>query len=258
MTLSAFNSAVLSIGSTMQHALRQAGDLVYPPVCLSCSVRTGSHGGMCADCWSRLRPVEKPWCDVLGTPFSFDLGEAILSAEAIADPPPFSKARSAVLYDDLAKAMVHRLKYKDRTDLAMTMARWMARAGSELLSETQAIVPVPLHRRRLVTRHYNQSAELSRALARHAGLPHLPASLFRRKATRQQVGLGARARIENVNGAFVVPENKCAGIEGKVILLIDDVYTTGATVKSASKALLKAGAGDVLVLTFARVVPAGL
>ncbi|MEX3011384.1 ComF family protein [Hoeflea sp. TYP-13] len=242
----------------MRHALRRAGDIIYPPACLGCGELTGEHGGLCGNCWSQLRPIEQPRCDVLGTPFSYDVGDAVLSADAIADPPPFAKARSAVLYDDIARALVHRLKYKDRTDLAGVMAGWMVRSGEDAIAGADAVLPVPLHRARLLMRRYNQSAELARALASRAGLPYLPSVLFRTRATRQQVGLGSQARADNVRGAFTVPEGRIAEIAGKSLLLVDDVYTTGATVKSASRALLKAGAGKVFVLTFARVAPGNL
>jgi ComF family protein len=186
------------------------------------------------------------------------MGDALVSADAIADPPPFLRARSAVLYDDLARAIVHRLKYKDRTDLAVVMARWMARAGNELVAQSDCVLSIPLHRRRLLARRYNQSAELARAIAKQSGLPYLPEVLIRKKATRQQVGLGANARAENVRGAFTIPDAAKPSIMGRAALLIDDVYTTGATVKAASRSLLRAGAGSVSVLTFARVAPGPL
>ncbi|MCP4320239.1 MAG: ComF family protein [Hyphomicrobiales bacterium] len=247
------NSMVLSIGAQFRHALHQAGDIIYPPVCIGCGEVCGGHGGLCGDCWSTLRPMERPWREVLGTPFSYDMGDAVLSADAIADPPAFAKARSAVLYDEAARLLVQRLKYKDRVDLAGAMAGWMARAGGDVICAAETVVPVPLHRRRLMKRQYNQAAELARALAVRTRLPYLPAALLRTRATRLQVGLGTQARADNVKGAFAVPAGRQTQIAGKAILLVDDVYTTGATVKAATRALLKAGAGKAFVLTFARV-----
>lgn len=195
---------------------------------------------------------------MLGTPLSYDMGDEVLSPDAIADPPPFAKARSAVVYDKTARSLVHRLKYKDRLDLAGAMAGWMVRAGKEVIDLAEGVVPVPLHRRRVLRRQSNQSAELARAVASHTGLHYLPAALVRTRATRQQVGLGAQARSDNVKGAFSVPTSRQRQIAGKSVLLIDDVYTTGATVKSATRALLKSGAARVYVLTFARVAPGDL
>lgn len=199
--------------------------------------------------------IEKPVCDVLGSPLPFDAGDGVLSADAIADPPPFAKARSAVLYDDIARSIVHRFKYKDRTDLAEMMARWMMRAGAEITADADVIVPVPLHRGRLLSRQFNQSAELARAVARQTGLSYLPATLLRIRATRRQVGLGASARADNVRRAFSIPPKRRRDVNGKSVLLVDDVYTTGATVKSAARELTRAGADRVFVLTFARVAP---
>ncbi len=102
-------------------------------------------GVLCGACWPKLRLLERPWCPVMGTPFIHHMGEGFLSAEAIADPPPFERARAAVAYSGVARQMVQGLKYQDRTDLAPWMARWMLRAGAELIAEADVVVPVPLH-----------------------------------------------------------------------------------------------------------------
>jgi len=229
-------------------------DLVYPPSCAACGVSTGGHRGLCAKCWSEVRFIERPYCEVLGIPFSHDLGTGILSAEAIANPPPFDRLRSAATHDHAVRNLVHGLKYRDRTDLAPMMAGWMLRASDGTVERCDAIVPVPLHRTRMVSRKFNQAAELARHLARLAGKPLLPATLLRAKRTSQQVGLGVRAREENVRGAFVIAANRENDVFGKRIVLVDDVYTTGATVGAATRTLRKAGASDITVLTFARAL----
>ncbi|MFZ2099332.1 MAG: ComF family protein, partial [Oricola sp.] len=134
-------------------------------------------------------------------------------------------------------------------------ANWMLRAGRQLIEESDVIVPVPLHARRYLARRYNQSAELSRAIATATGLAFQPGALLRRKATRQQVGLTALERHANVRGAFHVPPEQEIVVAGRDVLLVDDVFTTGATIGAATKALLRAGAAHVDVLTFSRVVP---
>lgn len=131
----------------------------------------------------------------------------------------------------------------------------MVRAGAELIADADAIVPVPLHRYRFLSRRFNQSAELSRAIARQTGLPHLPGVLVRRKATRPQVGLTAPERRANLDGVFTVPERCLPLVRDRRLILVDDVYTTGTTVKAATRVLLRAGAAAVDVLTFARVLP---
>ncbi len=145
-------------------ALNWPARLLFPPVCAGCRRHVAQPGVLCAECWPKLRFLERPWCPVMGTPFIHDMGAGFLSAEAIADPPPFERARAAVAYSGIARQMVAGLKYHDRTDLAPRMARWMMRAGAELVAEAQAIVPVPLHWRRFLRRQFNQSAELARAV----------------------------------------------------------------------------------------------
>ena len=234
-------------------ALGGLADLLYPPVCLGCGALTDRHGGVCVTCWRDLSFIEKPYCPILGTPFSHDMGDAIISPEAIAEPPHFDRARAAVLYDGVAPSLVHALKYRDRTDIARTMGTWMLRASDGYVDRCDAIVAVPLHRWRLMRRQFNQSAELARALAALSGRRFFPAALVRHRPTRQQVGLGARQRQENVRGAFSIAESGKAAVFGLRVVLVDDVYTTGATVNAAARVLRSAGAADVTVLTFARV-----
>ena len=231
----------------------RALDLILPPACVACESIAASPGGLCPSCWNAMRWIERPYCEVLGAPLGFDMGEGALSPLAIAKPPPFERARAAVMFDDLPRALVHRLKYRDDTGLARWMAPWMARAGYEEIARADLIVPVPLHRTRLLQRRFNQSAELSRALARYCRKPHAPDVLLRRKPTRRQVGLGHAERQRNVQGAFVVPDAMRPTLAGKRVLLVDDVLTTGATVSAATRGLKRGGAAGVDVLTFARV-----
>lgn len=231
-----------------------AADLVLPPTCASCRSAVADSHALCSRCWAQIRFIEPPLCPVYGTPFTYDLGEGILSAEALADPPPFRRARAAAVYGDVASRLVHQVKYHDRPDLAITLARAMHRAGRLLLPECRLIVPVPLYRWRLWKRRFNQSAVLAAHLSRLSGVNHDPFVLARVRPTRSQVGLTAAQREENVRGAFRVPDPMRGSIAREPILLVDDVYTSGATVKAASRALLRAGAASVDVLTFARVV----
>lgn len=229
------------------------GRFLYPPVCAGCGTAVTRAAALCAPCWSGLHFIERPYCEVLGSPFSFDLGRGFLSAEAIAEPPVFARLRAAVIYGDLAGRLVASLKYSDRTDLVPLMAGWMSRGGRELIADAGVVVPVPLHSGRLFRRRFNQSAELARALAGRERLPFAPVSLRRIRSTRSQVGLGPQERLANVRGAFLVPPERADDIRGRRVLLVDDVFTTGATVSAAARALKRAGAAEVDVLVFARV-----
>jgi ComF family protein len=246
-----FLRAGANFGSMAAHVR----DVFFPPTCLVCHVVTSRTGTLCSSCWNKVKFLERPFCEVLGTPFATDQGDGALSGDAIANPPPFRRARSVAAYSPLVRKLVQSLKYSDRTDLAPWMAEWMVRTGAELLNDCDLIVPVPLHRWRYLSRRFNQSAELARAVGCKTGKPFVPAALTRTRRTRQQVGLRAHQREDNVRGAFQVPQEMIIAVSGKTVLLIDDVFTTGATLNSATKALKKAGAKSVDVLTFARVIP---
>jgi ComF family protein len=239
-------------------ALRRAGrlllDIALPPLCPSCRAPLGDGAGLCAACWSKLSLIEPPYCARLGIPFAYDPGPGLLSMEAIANPPAYDRARAAVRYDDIARQLVTSFKYTDRLDLAPMMGQGMARAGRELLGQADALLPVPLHWRRLWARRFNQSAALARAISDIAGVPVLHGALKRVRATPQQVGLSKTERADNVQGAFRVPAEEKAQVAGRRLVLIDDVLTSGATVDTCARALLRAGAAHVDVLVFARVV----
>jgi ComF family protein len=228
-------------------------DLLYPPVCLHCEAAIAEADGLCAACFRLLRPISMPYCPVLGLPFEVSLGPGAVSAQAIADPPPFRRARSAVLYNEVARKLVARLKYGDRPELARFCGGLMAHAGRELIADRPVIVPVPLHRSRHFERRYNQSLELARVVARLSGLRVAPELARRTRRTRQQVGLSAEARERNVAGAFTIGAG-AARLAGRPVLLVDDVITTGSTVTALTRAFKRAGVEHVDVLSFARVV----
>ena len=242
------------LGREVQRLGKAVLDLLYPPVCLNCSAPIAMADGLCADCFRTLRPITAPLCPRLGLPFDSYLGPDALSAEALADPPPFGRARSAVIYDEVARTIVSRLKYGDRPELARFCARLMAVGGHELWDGGPILVPIPLHPSRQRQRRYNQSAELARALGQLTGL-RVDATLLRRsRKTRQQVGLSGAGRLRNVAGAFAAHPDIARRSGGRRIVLVDDVYTTGATIKAATRCLLKSGVTAVDVVSFARVV----
>ena len=230
-------------------------DTALPPLCAACRQPVGGSGGLCASCWSKVSFIAPPYCERLGIPFAYDPGPGILSMEAIADPPAYERARAAVRFDDVARDLVHALKYGDRLDLAATMGQWMARAGREVLGEADALVPVPLHWRRLWARRFNQAAVLAKVISQTCGVP-VSHAIKRVRPTAQQVGLSRAERAANVQGAFRVPAGGEAAVHGRRLVLVDDVLTSGATIDTCARALLRAGAASVDVLVFARVVAA--
>ncbi|MEL6750469.1 MAG: ComF family protein [Pseudomonadota bacterium] len=221
------------VRDTLAIAAERLRDAILPPVCLACERAVARHGAVCGTCWNGLRFLETPLVQV---------GFA------------FEDLRACVAYDDTARRLVSALKFADRTDLAPHMARWMARTLVDLPTAPQpVVVPVPLHIRRMWSRRYNQAAELARTLALETGLPFEPDTLTRIRATRQQVGLGAEEREDNVRGAFRIDPARGIAIEGRVVVLVDDVFTTGATLDACARALMRGGAERVHGLTFARV-----
>jgi ComF family protein len=239
-------------GETVRAVLRAALDLALPRLCAACRAPVEGQG-LCPQCWSKLSFISRPYCERLGIPFVYDPGPGILSMEAIADPPAYHRARAAVRFDEVSRALVHALKYGDRLDLAPMMGRWLANAGRELLADADALVPVPLHWRRRWARRFNQSAVLAAAVSAASGVPLAAGALKRMKATTQQVGLSRSERAANVAGAFRVPPDGKAAVVGRRLVLLDDVLTSGATVEGCARALLRAGAANVDVLVFARV-----
>jgi ComF family protein len=243
-----------ALGAGISGVGRRMLDLAMPPACIACGRPVAMSGALCPGCWGRLRLIERPFCPRLAIPFGYEIGPDALSAEAIADPPPFARMRAVAIYDDISGPIVQALKYHDHTELAGAMGRMMARAASDLADEIDLVVPVPLHRGRLWRRRFNQSAMIAAEVARVTGRGYAPNLVLRIKATRQQVGLKASERAANVQGAFHVPTEARPELAGRRVLLVDDVYTTGATVRAVTRALLRGGAAAVDVVVFARVV----
>lgn len=253
MKISSLQTDIPSKTKVLQKLLLRACELFVPSTCLTCDRYVTKQGGCCPQCWGKLRFVTNPFCPVMGTPFSVDMGDNFLSAEAIAYPPPFEKLRTVVLYDELARKLVSSIKYSDRSDLLHWLANWMEVAGKELIKQTDIIVPIPLHKARLRQRRFNQAGEIANRLAKNNNKEFFPEVLVRKKHTHQQVGLSASERERNVQGAFIVPDEMKIHLKKKRVLLIDDVYTTGATCKAASRALKRGGASNISVLVFAKV-----
>jgi ComF family protein len=233
---------------------RRALDVVLPPSCLACRGAI-DRPGLCAACWRRLSFLAPPWCACCGLPFEQPIGAGALCGSCAAGAPGFDRSRAALAYDDGARPLLLALKHGDRLEGVPVFAGWLAAAMREFAPDIDVIAPVPLHRWRLWTRRYNQAAELARALAARTGLACDPRLLVRTRATPSQGGLSATGRRRNVAGAFMLRPG--AGIAGRHVLLVDDVFTTGATLDACARTLRRAGAARVDCVALARVLRDG-
>lgn len=233
-------------------ALAALGRAMIPPRCLACGEIVLYDHALCPACWPEMAFIAPPFCACCGQAFPHAMAEDALCPLCIATPPLFTQARAALHYSDASRTLATRFKYADQTHCAPAFAAWMARSGAECLEGAERIVPVPLHRRRLLSRRYNQAALLARELSLLTAIPALPDALERTRHTQPQAGLSRKARLGNVEGAFRVRPRRRPSVEGKRLVLVDDVITTGATVNSCAAALLKAGAAEIRVLALAR------
>ncbi|MCF8473513.1 MAG: ComF family protein [Emcibacter sp.] len=230
---------------------------LLPPRCLSCGGAVQDTGRLCADCWKSITFLQGPACACCGYPFEFDPNvischEKTLCGACSAKKPIYDCARAAMRYDDGSRRMIISFKHGDRTDYADFFSQLLIQTSASLTGEDAIVVPVPLHKRRLQRRRYNQSALVARNFATKKGLHYIPDMLIRQKHTPPQEGNYSH-RKRNVMGAFKIKPQYQDILKGREIILIDDVYTTGATVKACAHTLKRAGAAQVEILTIARV-----
>ena len=231
----------------------RALDLFLPPLCLICDEPVGGTATVCPACWKQIQFIAPPVCDCCGAPFDIPAGAGMLCGACIADAPTYQSARAAIIYDDASRKLVLGFKHGDRTHAAPALAVWMHRAAGDVIAQADALLPVPLHRWRLFRRRYNQSALLAQQIGVLAGKPALMDVLRRTRATPSQGHMKRKERQENVRGAFALSPSQAAAVKDKVLVLVDDVLTTGATVGECARVLLKAGAAHVHVVVLARV-----
>lgn len=230
-------------------ATRWLLDFALPPRCAGCGTIVGEMHSFCADCWKQVEFLGDGGCRTCGLPLSAT--EAAQCAKCLARPPRIVRSRAAVAYDALSRSLAIRLKYGRKVGLARTMARFMAPLVA-VTGENRLLVPVPLHRSRLWHRGFNQSALVGREIARRVGMPFDPFALKRTRATPPLKGMSQLQRRKAVAGAFAVPDK--AAVAGKTVVLIDDVLTTGSTAEACARALKRAGAAQVELVSWARVV----
>lgn len=227
---------------------------VYPPQCLICDARVTTDFGLCASCWRDTPFITGLACTKCGCPLPGEEEGEVLCDDCLTIARPWASGRAVMTYHDNARKLVLALKHGDRIDLARPLSAWMHRAAGPILKPGMLVAPVPLHWLRLIKRRYNQSALLSAAVAKVAGLDHCPDLLQRRRNTGSQEGLTRDGRFANMSDALKAHPKRAARIEGRHILLVDDVMTSGATLAAAAEACIAEGAADVSVLVMARVV----
>ncbi len=227
-------------------------DLLLPPRCLACGTTVGANGELCPSCWRGITFLGAPQCACCGLPFAFDAGPEALCGACLREKPHYDRARAVFRYDEQSRGLVLAFKHGDRTHSAPAYGRWMQRAGADLLAEADLLIPVPLHWTRLFARRYNQSAMLAYAIHAAGGPEVAPDWLVRRRRTPSQGRRNATARAENVRAAFALRPGR--SVAGRRVVLIDDVFTTGATIDECARVLRRAGAARIDVLTLARVI----
>jgi len=234
----------------LKGVLQPAIDYALPPRCPGCGAIVGEDFAFCLTCWGGMEFLGDPCCARCGVPFPHDLGEGAECGACLADPPPWDGARAVLAYGDVARTVALRLKYGRRIGLARLIARQMLRHVGK---DEALILPVPLHRWRLWHRGFNQSALIADHLARLTGWPVDKRALHRVKRTLPLRGMNPRQREKAVRGAFALAQDH--GLEGRRVLLIDDVHTSGATAAACAKVLRRGGAAEVRLLCWARVLP---
>ena len=238
-----------SIWPIARSGLRWFLEFLLPNRCPGCSEKLQSHGSLCPSCWADLTPLAAPMCQTCALPFEFEAEADSVCGACIKDPPEFDWACAAVQYEGLGRSIVLKLKHSASTVYVPVMAQMMVLSLGD--KSPDIVMPVPLHAGRLIKRRFNQSQLLASALSKRLGISQDNFALKKVKATASQGGLGRTERFRNVSGSFRVSET--AELTGKSILLVDDVLTTGATARACAKALKKAGAKEVGIVTFARV-----
>ncbi len=239
---------------SVKRFLWQAVDMVLPPRCPMTGDLVDRQGMVSPEAWRKLAFIGDPHCESCGIPFEYGMEEGGKCLACLEHPPVFGRARAALKYDEASRGVILGFKHGDKTYAVASFVPMLRQAGRDVLAGADVLIPVPLHPYRLIRRRYNQAAMIGQELSKAIDIPHWPLALRRIRPTVTQGHLSAEARLKNVKKAFAVNPKFEVVLKGRRVVLLDDVFTTGATVSECTKVLLKSGVASVDVLTVARVV----
>jgi ComF family protein len=229
-------------------------NILIPHTCLGCRKVMPEESSLCPECWKKMDFLSTPFCPQCAQPFEVAAEQNLLCGKCLESLPAFSQTRALWVYNDASKSVILRFKHADATYAAPTFAKWLRRAGHDILHEADYLIPVPLHWTRLFKRKYNQAALLANCLSKETKIPCLPHSLKRIKATPPQGSFSFKERQKNTERAFFISSKEALPLQNKCVILIDDVMTSGSTVSACAATLLKSGVQKVYVLVLARAL----
>jgi ComF family protein len=252
----AWDKPAMAVSTFLQAAVRPLLDYALPPRCAACGIIVAEPGTLCAACWGSISFLGEPMCATCGVELPSMAGSGALCGACLAAPPPFDRARAVMRYGEVGRMMAHRLKYGRRLSLAGVMAAHVARLLEDGPPETMLLVPVPLHRWRIWSRGFNQAALIARHVGKRTGIA-VDVDLLRRvRNTPPLHSMGPRERARLVRGAFALSPATGSRLPGRTAILIDDIWTTGATATACARLLRQGGAERVEILCWTRVTHA--
>ena len=226
-------------------------NIFFPPACPVCRQYTYDPGTLCSECWNKINFITPPFCDKCSNPIDNGSDHTAICANCLSKPPPYNKTRALLYYDEFSKPIITQLKYYDKTYIAKYSANWLYSRYKDIIDSVDILTSVPLHKKRLSKRRYNQSALIAKHLSKESkSVQFIPDALIRKKNSIPQTQLTFKQRIVNLNNSFAL--NTKRNIVGKKICIIDDVITTGTTIYQCSKLLVEGGAKEVNVIALAK------
>ena len=229
--------------------------LIFPPKCVLCEKIVEQDNTLCEKCWEKIKFIKEPFCDKCSSPLEYKVSDKVICANCIKNKPPYIKLRSAVVYNSFSSKIIFRFKFYDKIYLKKFMAKTMIQSASDIIDKIDVIISVPLHKKRLIFRKYNQSLLLANEIGKITNKKVIYNFLLKNKNTIPQAKLNQKDRIKNLKGKFLINPIYLQEIEKYKDLnfvLIDDVITTGSTITECIKTLNNAGIKNVYVITFAK------